>query len=184
MQQPHPVARRYARALFDASRDRGLLDAVEADLDAVDRFLRGDVNARRLLGAGPLSTEERTALVGRLFGGRVQPIVLELLDLLLEKKRFALLGDVVQDFRERYDEARGIVHAEVASAVPLSADAAARIERALSARTGLRVLLEQRIDLRLIGGVRIRIGDRVIERSVRRSLEEMREELYGAPLRG
>jgi len=180
MPQPHPVARRYSRALFQAARDRGLLSEVAADLGAIVTFLRTDGAARRLLQAGPLGTEERQALVARLFAGHAQPIVLELLQLLLEKKRFALLADVAADFEERYDEERGLVRAEVVSAVALSAEEAARLTRALNVRTGRQVVLSQRSDPRLIGGLQVRIGDRVIERSVRRSLAEMRARLYEA----
>jgi F-type H+-transporting ATPase subunit delta len=180
----HPVARRYARALFDAAHAREQLDPVGADLEAVAAFLNTDLEARRLLRSSPISTGERQELAARLFGGRIQPLVLELLQLLLEKKRFELLGEVAADFRERHEREQGIVRIEVLSAVALTEDAARRLERALARKTGRRVKLEPRVEPRLIGGLRVLIGDQVIERSVRRSLEAMRQTLYEAAVHG
>ena len=180
----HPVARRYAHALFDAARARELLGPVGADLEAVAAFLDTDLEARRLLRSSPISTEERQKLVARLFAGRVQPLVLELLQLLLEKKRFELLGDVAADFRERHEREQGIVRIEVLSAVALTEEAARRLEQALARKTGRQVILERRVEPRLIGGLRVLIGDQVIERSVRRSLEAMRHMLYEAAVHG
>ena len=175
-----PVARRYGRALFNAAGERGRLDAVGADLDAVARFLRTDIDARRLLRAAPISTEERQQVVRRLFAAMLDPLVLELLLLLLEKKRFELLVDVAQDFRERHEHAHGILRVEVVSAVPLAEAAARRLAEVLGARTGKQVRLERRVDAGLIGGLRVRIGDQVIERSIRRGLETIRRALREA----
>jgi F-type H+-transporting ATPase subunit delta len=172
-----PVARRYARALFSAAAARDLLEVIAADLPAVVGFLGRSAGAQRLLLTSPFGTAERQALVRRLFAGQAHPLVLELLTLLIEKHRFALLADVADEFRALYEADRGIVRVAVTTAVPLPEDLAARLSAALAAHTGRRVTLEPHVDPQLLGGMRVRIGDRVIERSVRRNLETMRERL-------
>ncbi len=176
----HPVARRYGRALFTAAHDRGLLDSVAADLQAVTGFMRSTAGAALLLRSSPLGTEERQRIAHALFDGRVQPIVVELLDLLLEKKRFGLLDDVAEDFDERVRSEQGIVRVEVRSARALDEEIVRRLAGALERTTGKQVRLERRVDPRLIGGLRVRIGDRVIEHSVRRTLESMRQTMHEA----
>ena len=180
----HPVARRYGRALFTAAHDRGLLDSVAADLHAVTSFVRVTPGAALLLRSSPLGTEERQRIAKALFGGRVQPVVVELLDLLLEKKRFGLLFDVAEDFGERVASERGIVRVEVRSAKTLDEEIVRRLAGALERTTGKQVRLDRRVDPRLIGGLRVRIGDRVIERSVRRTLESMRQTMHEAAVLG
>ncbi|MCK4412712.1 MAG: ATP synthase F1 subunit delta [Candidatus Eisenbacteria sp.] len=172
-----PVARRYARALFGAAAARDLLDEIIADLPALVGFLRRSPGARRLLVTSPFSTAERQELVRRLFGGQVHPLILELLLLLIEKHRFELLEDVDAGFRALYEARRGILRVAVTTAIPLPEDLAARLSAALAARTGKHITLEPQVDPALLGGMRVRIGDRVIEHSVRRNLETVRERL-------
>lgn len=173
MRIPEPVARRYARALFAAAAARGVLDRVAEDLPAVADYVASEARVRHLLAIPLMTIGEEQALVERLFGGRVHPLVIELLQLLLEKKRFPILGDVRDAFGEQVDRERGIRRARVTSAVPLAEDLAERLRRALAVHTGKTILLEQRVDRRLLGGLRVQIGDEVIERSVRRTLEEL-----------
>jgi len=179
-----PVARRYARALFGAAETHQRLDPVAADVHAVGRLLAGEPRARGLLTAPQLDAQEKSAFVERLLAGRVDPLVVELLQLLLEKKRFALFADVVTSFGELMDEARGVLRARVTSAVALPEDLAARLRAELERHTGKRVELEPRVDPELLGGLRVQYGDRIIEQSVRRTLEAQRAALRQAEVYG
>jgi len=211
-----PVSRRYAHALFDAAWDEGEAQAAAADLAArreagrqhvtdlganlqvIDRFLDDPTNRewRDLLLAPQISHEERERIIDRLFSERAHPLVLRLLRLMLRKKRIAALGEVWEAYSVLLDEARGVVRAEVTTAIPLPDDLREALRRALrerlarESRTGRQgraapvadVLIETRLDPSLLGGVRVQIGDRVIEHSVRRSLEEITEKLLAAPV--
>jgi F-type H+-transporting ATPase subunit delta len=172
-----PVARRYARALFAAAAARDALDAVAVDLAAVRQFLQTETRVRSLLTIPLMTIGEEQALIERLFGGRVHALVIELLQLLLEKKRFGILADVQDAFAARLDQERGIRRARVTSAVVLPEDLAERLRGALAAHTGAQVVLERQVDARLIGGLRVQLGDEVIEGSVRRALENLRAAL-------
>ncbi len=179
-----PVARRYAHALFDAAEARGLLDTVESDLAALARLLRAEPRLSGLLVTPQLTTGEKHRLLEAILGGRVHGLVLELLGLLLEKKRMKALGDIIEGYGMLLEEQRGIVHAEVTTVRPLSAAQQQRLKAALERRTGKTVVLEPRIAPRVLGGVVVRIGDQVIDRSIRRTFEEMRASLLEVPVRG
>ena len=206
-----PVSRRYAHALFDAAWAAGeaqlpaagaterreaarkYVTELGANLQAIDRFLDDPTNRqwRDLLLAPQIAREERVRIIDRLFAERAHPLILRLLQLMLRKKRIAILASVWEAYSVLLDEARGVVRAEVTTAVPLPDDLREAVRRALrdrlrresqhrlDSRAGpvTDVVIETRIDESLLGGVRVQIGDRVIEHSVRRSLEEIAETL-------
>jgi len=211
-----PVSRRYAHALFDAAWAEGEAQAPGADLaarreagrqhvtdlganlQAIDLFLDDPANRewRDLLLAPQIAHEERERIIDRLFAERAHPLVLRLLRLMLRKKRIAALGEVWEAYSVLLDEARGVVRAEVTTAIPLPDDLREALRRALRERLAREtragrlgraapvadVLIETRIDSSLLGGVRVQIGDRVMEHSVRHSLEEIAETLLAAPV--
>jgi len=179
-----PVARRYAHALFDAAQARGLLDTIEGDLAAFARLLREEPRLSSLLITPQVTTVEKHRLLQAILGGRVHALVLELLWLLLAKKRLPAIGDITEGYGLLLEAHRGIVRAEVTTARPMSAAQQERLKAALERRTGKTVLIERKIDPRVMGGVVVRIGDQVIDRSIRRTFQEMRASLLEVPVFG
>lgn len=179
-----PVARRYAHALFDAAEARGLLDTVEGDLAAFARLLRDEPRLSSLLITPQVTAGEKRRLLVAILGGRVHPLVLELLWLLLAKKRLPAVGDITEGYGLLLEAKRGIVRAEVTTARPPSAAQLDRLKAALERRTGKKVLLERKIDPRIVGGVVVRMGDQIIDRSIRRTFQEIRASLLEVPVLG
>jgi len=174
------LARRYARALKDAADARGLLAPVGEDLQALLALLAAEPALDRLLRAPQIAREEKRALLRRVLGRRMQPLVIGLLLLLLEKRRFAELPAIAAGYRELWEERQGILRAEVTTSAPLPGDLRGRLLAALETRTGKRILIQERVDPALIGGAVVRIGDRVLDGSVARRLQEMRRALLAA----
>ena len=179
-----PVARRYAHALFDAAKARGLLATVESDLADFTRLLREEPRLSSLLITPQVTTNEKRRLLEAILGGRVHALVLELLWLLLQKKRLPAIGDIIEGYGILLEAHRGIVRAEVTTVRSLSAAQQERLKAALERRTGKTVVLERKIDPRVMGGVVVRIGDQVIDRSIRRTFQEMRASLMEVPVHG
>ncbi len=177
-----PVARRYARALFDAASGRGLLDLVAADLKDIELLLRGSPELQRLLTTPKVDEEGKRRIIRDLFRNRVHDILVELLDLLLEKKRFGVLDQVIEDYGNLLEEHRGVVRAEVTTATEVPVAQERELIAKLEKRTGKTIRLVKRIDPSILGGMMVRIGDRIIDRSIRRGFEEMREKLLEVPL--
>jgi F-type H+-transporting ATPase subunit delta len=176
------VARRYARALFLIAERRGM---VAEALDELQGLL-GLVHADPRIGhyfRSPLVplARKRALLRGELAKGPFPPVA-SLVDLLLRKKRLGLFPVVVHEFEQRVRRWRGLQAAEAVSAVPLTADQLQRLRARLEQVTGLTLELETRVDPELIGGLYVRIGDHVIDHSVKGLLGSLRDRLFETSL--
>ena len=177
-----PVSRRYARALFAAAEAGDLLDVVEADLRSIEALRKAHPELGYMLLAPLLDEPRKRALIAKVLTGRVHPLVVELLYLLLEKKRLALFEEIFEVFHLLLDEHRGIVTAEVTTATPLSESTVARLVARLEQDTGKSVVLEKHVRPSILGGIMVRFGDRIMDRSIRRALDEIRERLLEVPV--
>jgi F-type H+-transporting ATPase subunit delta len=115
---------------------------------------------------------ERTDLVLGLLEGAAEP-ARNVVRLLVLRNRTGLAADVAEEFRALAEASTGVVRAVVSAALPLDHDAGSRIENSLSGRLGRPVRVEVRHDPGIIGGLVIRIGDRVIDDSIRTHLQQL-----------
>src|SRR4051812_8253953 len=169
------AARRYAVAVFDLAKADGTFDAWTSDLDRLAALLDVPL-AARALSSPVVSPTQKLALIeadvpNLSTGAR------NLLQLLLHRDRLSYLPDIAAAFRERLNHERGIVTAQVTTAEPLDATAQAGLAAKLSAFVGQQVQMETHIDPNIIGGVVARIGDQLIDGSVRGRLESLRRRL-------
>lgn len=171
------LARRYAEALFLAARDRDELDRVNDDVLGTLRLIREDPRLQHLLESPEIMTEEKENVIRSIFGDRAHPLVADLMLLLLHKQRVSYLQDVLGFFLQRVEEHRGIVKAQVLTAVPLNEDLSGPLRSKLEAKTGLKVDLEQKVDPNLIGGVTVIVRDKILDGSLRHELNELRRHL-------
>lgn len=175
---PDPgLARRYAQALFAVAARRQLVETVESDLQATARLLREDRRLRAFLDSPRVLEEHRVAMLEKVLGERVEPLVLHFLRLLLDKQRFDQFAEVVVAFNRLADAHHGIVRARVTTAVELRAELRQRLQERLAATTGKQIILDCRVDPRLIGGISVVMGDRLLDGSVSRALARLRNEL-------
>ena len=166
-----PLARRYAEACYEVARERVSVDPVAAELERA-RDILDDVRVRAVMANPRVSLEERSAALDGLLEGMSAP-VRNLVRLLVAHGRFALLTEVVAEFRAIVEAASGVLRIVVSSAVPLTRAAERRIEGVFAVRLAHPVRLETVHDPALIGGLVIRMGDRVIDDSVRSHLQQL-----------
>jgi F-type H+-transporting ATPase subunit delta len=167
------TARRYAEAAFGIAQRDASMDAWLAALGVAEERLTEPV-AMRLLANPAVAVSRRIALLDRLLGADVAGAPRNLLALLVRRGRFELLPAVVREFRRLQARQEGIVEASVTSAVALDEPAQAALLERLAALTGQRVQMHLSVDPSLLGGVAVRIGDRLIDGSVRGRLERLR----------
>jgi F-type H+-transporting ATPase subunit delta len=172
------VARRYARALFGIGIDAGNFEALGHEIDELSSLLAGSPELRNALENPVFRPEEKRAVLEQILP-RVTPTaeVRRFVLLLLERRRLVMLPAIARAYRDLADAHAGRVRAKVTSAEPLSPAALEGIRRALGQRTGKQVLVEAEVDPDLIGGVIARVGDLVLDGSVRTQLAELREKL-------
>lgn len=176
MARPATAARRYAEAAFElASRD-GTQDAWQDDLGLVVQLLADEQVARRVDNpAVPIG--DRRRLIDTLLDGRVSKPVHNLVRLLNERARIELLPAIADQYHRLLNRQRGIVEAVVTSARPLNADETAAIRARVEQMSGATVDLRPVVDESLLGGLTVRVGDRLLDASVRGRLERLRTQL-------
>ena len=172
------VSRRYARALFSMGVDRGTFEQLGKELDAVAELWAGSPELREAVANPVFKASEKRAVMQTLLP-RVAPTadVQRFVLLLLERGRLPAVGNIARAYREMVDLHAGRVRALVTSAQPLGPAELNRIRESLARRTGKHVVLEASVDPALIGGVVARVGDLVLDGSVRTQLGSLRDKL-------
>jgi len=172
------VARRYAKALFGLGVDQGAYDKFGQELDALVRTYDQSADLRLALENPVIKPAEKQAILRALLP-RIAPSlpVQRFAQLLLERGRFPMLRAIARAYRELADARAGQVRASVTAAEALGPADLDRVRRALEKRTGRKVIIESSVDPGLIGGIVARVGDLVLDGSVRTQLEEMRRRL-------
>jgi F-type H+-transporting ATPase subunit delta len=174
------VVRRYAQALFDSARKQGVVDQVEDELKTVDQTLRAVPRLARVLRAPTIPRAQKKELLQKAFGARVGQLTSRFLALAVERRRETILGEIYGEYQRLANEARNILPVQVTAAVPLTDPERAALATALSNRTGKNVTLEVDVDPEIMGGLMLRMGDTVIDGSVRSRLKQLRSRLLGA----
>jgi F-type H+-transporting ATPase subunit delta len=173
------MIRGYAEALFAVAEAEGETEAVESQLFAFAKLLETQPEVREALVDPALPAENKKGLISDALGERANPIAVNLLGFLAEQGRGRELGRIVEELVAVSAERRAHAVAEVRSAVPLDEEQRARLAQALSTATGRQVEIRVVVDPSVIGGIVTRVGDEIIDGSVRSRLREAREQLAG-----
>ena len=168
-------ARRHAQAVFQIAREQDSLDKWQADLDEIASAF-GDPDLGRVLESPRIRPDQKQELAGQRLAG-LDPLARNLASLLVSKGRVALAGDIAGEYKSLLDDHRGVGAAEVTTAVPLDSQAEKRIMDQMSKATGKRITLTSSVDPDIVGGIVIKIGDRLIDGSTRTKLSAMRNSL-------
>jgi F-type H+-transporting ATPase subunit delta len=172
------AAKRYAEAAYLIAREEGTEDAWSEGLQAL-AALFGDPQAQAMLENTRVPGGDKLQLIEKSLAG-ADPLVLNLARILLRRSRTSLGPQIAEAFQELVDEAKGISHATVTSAVPLMEDDVRLVEMRLKELTGGDVVVETEVDESILGGMIVRIGDRLIDGSTRSRLQDLKRQLAGA----
>jgi len=176
------VARReqvrgYAQALFSVADAEEALDTVEDELFRFARVLEKERDLRDALTDPALPADRKKAVLADVLGERANPHTVNLLGFIVDQGRARDLGAIVDDLVALAAERRQSAVAEVRTAIPLDKEHREKLVEALERATGKRIELKVVVDPSVVGGVVARVGDQVIDGSVRRRLELARERL-------
>jgi F-type H+-transporting ATPase subunit delta len=174
------VAHKYAKALFDASVEAGRVQKIAAGVASIRHLEEEEPSFLNFLTSPEVLTERKTEFILTVFGPRLDEMVVNFLRLLVDKKRIALLSEIGAQYQLLIEEHQGLLRAPVLTATPLSADQEARLKRELDRITRKDVILEKRVDPTILGGVIVFLGPKIIDRSLRRGLKQLAENLLQA----
>jgi F-type H+-transporting ATPase subunit delta len=167
----------YAVALVEVARAEGSLPQVENELFSFARSFEGSDELREALTDPALPSERKVAVVEQLLGPKASPITTSLVTFVVSAGRARDLPAIIDRVVERAASERKHVVAEVRSAVELDAGRREKLARALSKNLGLDVEVKVIVDPSVIGGVSARVGDTVIDGTVRHRLDQLKEGL-------
>lgn len=170
------VGRRYAEAFF-AIAQQNKIDEFEKELADVVDVIMSHEDLKAFMFHVLIPPQEKKDILSRLFADRVSPSTLSFLNLVIDKRRVDHLGVMFDEYRAMADESKNIIKAEVTSAKDVSEQDIAGLEKTLSEATGKKVRVTLTVDPSLIGGVKVRIGDRVIDASVVKKLDMLKSSL-------
>ncbi len=172
------AAKRYAEAAHLLAREEGKEEAWAAGLAAMAQLFH-DPAAQAFLESSRVSLAAKQGLLDKALQG-ADPLVMNLARLLLRRGRTSLGPQIAEAYQEILDAAKGVSHALVTTAVPLSAGDVQAVERRLREITGGEVVTRTQVDEGILGGLIVRIGDRLIDGSTRSRLQALKRQLEGA----
>ena len=171
-------ARRHAQAVYQLAIEKDQLDQWQRDLDfIVEAFKSPDV--RSFLESPKVHFEDKRKILEQQLRG-INPLALNLVLLLVVKKRLGIVEELASEYKRLVDEHHGIAHADVTTAVPLDEADRVWLTGKLSSITERKITLATQVIPAIIGGLAIRIGDKLIDGSTRSRLEALRKVLTGA----
>jgi F-type H+-transporting ATPase subunit delta len=175
------VGARYAQALFDLAVEGGLLDKVESDLRALDAAIRESADLRRLLASPRFSADDKArGLDAVAERAKLQPLTRKFLGLLSANRRTGALPAVEAAFARLAADHRGLVAAHVTTAVPLTRTQEKNLASALRQALGKDPQIEARVDPAILGGLKVRVGSRLYDASLKSKLDTLKYALKRA----
>ncbi len=171
------LATGYLQALFELAKAKDMVHQVTSDLETVAGLFKENATLRKIFLHPSVTRDEKTALVKNVFAPHVSPLVRNFLLLIVSKRREKILADLLEQYQAIADLVSGKGRALVRSAIPLSDDKHARIKKALEDMTQKEIEIETQVTPEILGGVIIKIGNKVIDGSVFSRLKNLRRKL-------
>ena len=169
------VGGRYARALFDLASDEGQVAAVEADLKSLKTALRESADLRVLVGSPSFSAEDKgKGLVAIAVKAKFNMTTVKFLGLLASNGRASSLPAIITSYEALSAKARGAISAEVTTAVALSPAQSKGVAAALRQALGKDPEIETRVDPSILGGIKVQVGSRLFDASLKSKLDSLK----------
>ena len=169
----------YARALFEAAMENGELDEIQEQLSAWSDALGENRNLQTFFFSPRFSSAEKKDAIGRIIQGGNEHFV-NFLELLAERHRLPATFRIRRSFDELWREEHKLLPVEVTSAIELDEALVRSIGDRIEERTGRRIELTSRVDPDIIGGLVLRVGNKVLDASIHGRLERLRRQITRA----
>ncbi|MBC7784580.1 MAG: ATP synthase F1 subunit delta [Burkholderiales bacterium] len=170
----------YARAILDLGDARGTTNELAEEIQGVAEVIRGDATFARYLGDPSVGSAKRADLIDAVFGGSLSGVLVAFLKLLNSKNRLGTFPGVAVAFKELLDARSGNVEVSVTVPQALSDAELEDVRRQISTKLGKNAVVKQEVDESIIGGLILKIGDSMIDGSVKTQLETLKRRLVAA----
>jgi F-type H+-transporting ATPase subunit delta len=171
------ISTRYARAFLDHIESKGNLKDVAGDMILLNNTFESSRELRNVMSNPVIKKDDKVAILTQLFESKVTADTVNFLKFILDKNREDKLVDIVRRFNEMHDAKAGIVNAEVIGAYEITEDLKGNFLEAVEKYSSKSARVKYSSDEDLIGGFRIRIGDTIVDASVKNQLELLKTRL-------
>lgn len=171
------VSERYAQALFSISQDQNLTEKIQDDLKLVTQTLSDYPEFRTLLAHPVISTKDKKEMFEKIFLDNISQYTKNIIMLLIDKKRDNLIPEVAELYREMYNNLHSRVVADVYTSIEVGENVLSLLRKKLEEYLDKEVEIDTHVDKSILGGVLVKIGDRVIDGTLKTKFENMAKSL-------
>jgi F-type H+-transporting ATPase subunit delta len=179
-QQGSSTATTYARSLLELAREKDQAEPIGEELGDLRKLVESNPTFAEFLANPGVSEAERGEVLGRVFEGRVSPLLMNFLRVLNAHRRLGLLAPISEAYDDLLDELLGKVEVDVIVAERLTPEELEQVRRRVAQALGKEPVLHQYVDESIIGGLVLRVQDRLIDASIRSQLRLLREQMLAA----
>ncbi len=176
------ISNRYAYALFEAGLELNKLDEFKKDLEAIVHTLDMEPQIQDILSHPKISKDEKKDFVSNVFGKMVCQEMINFLYVIIDKRRESYLVSIANEFKKLFNEHENILEVTAITAVPMDKKVQDRLEIVLGNKMDKRINLRNIVDKDIIGGVLLRIENKIIDGTVKGQLESMRKTIKNVSL--
>ncbi|WP_443936648.1 ATP synthase F1 subunit delta [Pedobacter sp. MW01-1-1] len=171
------VASRYAKSLIDLAVENNGLEAAFNDMVLFDKVVDNTPELEAILKNPIVPLDKKTGILKGIFADKVSPLTITFFNVVVSKGRSAVLYATSKQFIQQYNALKGIVTADVTSATALSADAKAQIVETVKKELNAnQVIINEKVNEKLIGGFILKVGDRQFDASIASGLNKLKKE--------
>ena len=169
------VATRYAKSLLQLATEKGQLEKVYADMQLVESVCEENKEFRNFLTSPIIKTDKKVAVIKEIVSGKVSEITSGFLTVLTQKRRESYINEIAKAFISQYKQHKNILTAVITSAIGIDAAIKTKVLELVKQTTTGEVELVEKVDKDLIGGFILTIGDKQVDASVSRKLNDLRK---------
>jgi len=170
------VASRYAKSLIDLAQEQNTVEAIKNDIEQFITVCRANPTLKAVLKNPIIGPAKKINILEALFANKLNPLILSFFKIVITKGRSSILYPTAKEFLNEYNIRKNIVKATITAAVALTDGNKAKVQALVQTFTKGKVVLIEKIDPKLIGGFILKVGDKQIDTSIFRQLQELKNE--------
>lgn len=168
---------RYAKSLIDLSQEQNVLEQIKNDMVLFEQVVDDNSELEAILKNPIVPLDKKTGILNDVFGSKVHQITQSFLKLVVNKGRAGILFDTAKQFIEQYNRIKGIVTAELTSAIALTDAAKTEVINLVKKELGANeVIVKEKVNENLIGGFVLKVGDKQFDASISNGLNKLKKE--------
>lgn len=173
------VGKKYAEALFDVAIELDKLEQFKDEILFISQVFQKEPKLNIIIQHPKISKAEKKDIINSIFKGRVSQEILNLMYIVIDKERERDIQDISDEYINLFNEKYGIVDAQAITAIPMTEDEKLALSQKLSKKFNKKVNLTNIVDKDIIGGILVKVQDKVIDESIRKQLDMLQEDLQG-----